>query len=124
MMGKDTIISYASRPSMYYDHATQELTVEIVSQNNNVVLYRSNNILYQKWNHVVMNYNYGTFDMFINNYLVVTTPGIVSEINITDLLQVGFITNNNLGGITKLKYSDEPLQLQEVQKLYLDKPKI
>jgi hypothetical protein len=124
MVGKDTIVSYASRPSMYYDHATKELTVEIVSQNNNVVLYRTNNILYQKWNHVVMNYNYGTFDLFINNYLVVTAPGIVSEIRMTDLLQVGLITNNNIGGITKLKYSDEPLQLEEIQKLYLDKPKI
>ena len=125
MVGKDTIISYTSRPSMYYDHSTKEIIVEVIDKDNkNFILYRSNNILYQRWNHVVMNYNYGTFDLFINNYLVSTNPGIVSEIKNEDLLQVGFIKNNNLGGITKLTYSDEPLKLHEIEKIYLDKPKI
>ena len=124
LTGKDKIITYGSRPSMYYDNATKELTVETKDSNNvSVVLYNTSHILYQRWNHVVMNYNYGTFDLFVNNYLVFTKPGIVSELSKDDLLQVGFISNNDLGGITKLLYSDEPLQIKQIQKLYLDKPK-
>ena len=103
----------------------KELTVEVINiDKSNIILYRANNILYQRWNNIVMNYNYGTFDLFINNNLVSTNPGIVTEIKPDDLLEVGFKTNNDLGGITKMLYSDEPLRLDEIQKIYLDKPKI
>jgi hypothetical protein len=123
-IGKDTILKYGYRPSMYYDHAKKELSVEIIQQDNPVVLYRTSDILYQRWNHVVMNYDYGTFDLFINNNLVSTNSEIVTYVYPDELLQVGFTTNNNLGGITQMLYSEQPLQLNEIGKLYLRHPKI
>jgi hypothetical protein len=122
--GKDKILVYGSRPSMYYDHATKELSVEINRNGTNQVLYSSSNLLYQRWNHIVMNYNYGTFDLFINNNLVSTTGDIVSYVTPDELLQVGFKSNNNLGGIAQLLYSEQPFQLNEIGTLYLRQPKI
>jgi hypothetical protein len=124
MVGKDTILKYGSRPSMYYDHATKELSVEIVQDGTPVVLYSSNNLLYQRWNHVVMNYDYGMFDLFINNNLVSSSAGIVTYVSPEELLQVGFIDNNNLGGITQLVYSEQPLDLNKIGSLYSRHPKI
>ena len=124
MVGKDIILKYGSRPSMYYDHATKELLVEILQDGKPLVLYSSNNLLYQRWNHVVMNYDYGTFDLFINNNLVSSNTGIVTYVSPDELLQVGFTDNNNLGGITQLVYSEEPLQLNNIGTLYSRRPKI
>ena len=123
-LGKDIILQYGSRPSMYFDNKSKELTVEINRQGTPVVLYSTSNILYQRWNHVVMNYNYGTFDLFINNNLVSTNNDIVNFIAPNELLQVGFISNSNLGGITQLLYSEQPLHLNEIAGLYLRQPKI
>jgi hypothetical protein len=122
--GKDKILVYGSRPSMYYDHAKKELSVEINRNGTSQVLYSSSNLLYQRWNHIVMNYNYGTFDLFINNNLVSTTGDIVTYVSPDELLQVGFKTNNILGGIAKLLYSEQPFQMDEIGTLYLQQPKI
>ena len=72
MNGKDIIIQYGNRPSMYFNHDTNELTLELINQpdNNEVVLYRSSSILYQRWNHVVINNSHGEVDLFINSNLV------------------------------------------------------
>ena len=121
--GKDTILAYGSRPSMYYNHKTKELSVEIKSKDKKHTLYSSSDILYQRWNHIVMNYNYGTFDLFINNNLVSTSGDIVTYISPDELLQVGFNTNTNLGGIAQLLYSEHPFSLNEIGSLYLKQPK-
>ena len=120
MTGKDIIFQYGSKPSMYYNQDEKELTVE----NNGQVLYQTSNILYQRWNHIVMNYNYGTFDLFINNNLVGTYPNIITYTEASELFQVGFTTNNNLGGIAQMIYSEEPLELHTIQNLYNNPPKI
>ena len=123
--GKDIIFQYGTRPSMYYNHDTKELSLEITDVNSkNTILYQTSNILYQRWNHIIMNYNYGTFDLFINNNLVSTNTNIVKQIATDELFQVGFLTNNNLGGISKMKYSEEPYQLNQIERLYINPPKI
>jgi len=121
--GKDTILAYGSRPSMYYDHSTKELSVEIKRKNEDHVIFSTSNILYQRWNHIVMNYNYGTFDLFINNNLVSTSGDIITYISPDEILQVGFNTNSNLGGIAQLLYSEQPFSLNEIGSLYLKQPK-
>ena len=70
-----------------------------------------------------MNYNYGTFDLFINNNLVGTYTNIVQFTN-QELLQVGSVSNNDLGGIAQMVYSEEPFQLNEIDKIYSNPPKI
>ena len=119
LSGKDIIFKYGSKPSMYYNQNKKELTLEM---GDSVVLYATNNILYQRWNHIVMNYNYGTFDLFINNNLVGTYTNIVNYTNSDELFQVGFTSNNNLGGIAKFLYSEEPLQLHTIENLYQNPP--
>ena len=72
-LSRGIIMSYGGNPELYFDYKSHELVLECRSLNENNqsdVLYRSNSILYQRWNHFVINYNYGTLDLFINNNLV------------------------------------------------------
>ena len=128
MSGKDIIFQYGTRPSIYYDHSTKALSVELPDPSynisNNIVLYSSTNPLYQRWNHIIMNYNYGTFDLFINNNLVGTYSNIIQYTSNQELLQVGFTTNNDIGGITQMIYSEEPFQMNDINKIYSNPPKI
>jgi len=117
------ILSLGSRPSIYYDYNNKELIVEIKDFVKNqgykqIRIYNSNKILFQKWNHVVMNYVNGQFDLFINNILVCTQPNITPYINNTDVLQIGSIKNSDLGGISNLKYYNQPISLYKIEQIY------
>jgi hypothetical protein len=125
MRGKDIIIQYGNRPSMYFNHDKNELTLEIINQpdNTQVVLYRSSNILYQRWNHIVINNNYGEVDLFINSNLVGNYKNTVSySITKDELLQVGSTNNNDIGGIAYMDYHEAPLSIKDISNKYINKP--
>lgn len=126
-IGKGEIFTFGNRPKLYIDHNTNELVIDIIScsrEKENVLcdtrkLYRTNNILYQRWNHVVMNYDYGTLDLFINNNLVGSYKNISPYINdSTDILKIGKKGNDINGGISNFKYHINPLSLPEIKKEY------
>jgi len=121
---KNVIIKYGNRPSLYFNISTKELTLETIDSNNNIIVhYRTNTILYQRWNHIVINNNYGTTDLFINGNLVGSYKNIVDyNITIDDLLQVGAINNNILGGIARVCYYQSPLSLKDIKSQYINKP--
>ena len=124
LISRDLIVKYGDRPSMYYDHITKELIVEYISTNTNktIILYRSTEILYQRWNHIVMNYDYGIFDLFINGNLVYSNPNIVDFITKYEVLEVGNVNNSNIGGISYMYYYEEPIDLEQIQKIYTKHP--
>jgi hypothetical protein len=121
---KNVIIKYGNRPSLYFNIATKELTLETIDSNNNIIVhYRTNSILYQRWNHIVINNNYGTTDLFINGNLVGSYKNIVDySITKDELFQVGALTNNILGGIARVCYYQLPLSLTDVKTQYINKP--
>ena len=74
------------------------------------------NIKLQKWNNIILNYNKGTIDIFINNKLVTSQPSII----IPDILSkviVGEIDGLN-GGICNVRYFDKPLSIDKIQTIY------
>jgi hypothetical protein len=132
MTGKDIIIQYGNRPSMYFNNDTNELTLEIINNqinnqanldNKEIVLYRSSNILYQRWNHIVINNTYGEVDLFINSNLVGNYKNTISySISSNELLKIGSTDNNDIGGIAYVYYYEVPLTLKEISNKYINKP--
>jgi hypothetical protein len=113
------IATYGSLPSLYYYTNDFSLTLEYTSKyNSNTVLYKSTNILYQRWNHIVITYNYGTVDLFINNNLVGTYDTISPYINSTDKLIIGSSKNEDIGGICNVKYYSTPLKASKIKSIY------
>lgn len=115
------IMNYANQPRIFYDYNTRELkiTVNRHSSNENKPMYKTKNISYQRWNHFVINYNYGVLDIFVNNNLV----GTINKLN----PYVG--KNNNIifgsssetlenCGICNVNYYDVPLSLSKIKEIY------
>jgi len=121
------IISIGSRPSLYFDQSTRELYVEILDYNSDLKnvkqkrRFKTNELLYQKWNHVVMNYVNGQFDLFINNILVHTQKNVSPYINKNDILKIGSSDNSDMGGISNMIYYEQPLQLSKIKQLFNQK---
>ena len=121
---KQTILTFGLKPSLYYNPEKGELIVEVKDKkvarnkfNRPTTIYKTNNILFQRWNHIVMNYNYGTFDMFINNNLV-TTTNFVPYMSPQEMLIVGSSDNDNVGGVCNMKYYNIPLSASKINSIY------
>ena len=124
---KDIIYTYGNRPSMYFNHNNRELTLEYnkyeTGSNTTIVLYKTNNILYQKWNNIVINNNYGTYDIFINAKLMGSYKNIVDyKINEGDILKIGSVNNKDIGGISNFYYYENPLDLNKIIEIYNNRP--
>ena len=115
---KQTIVTFGLKPSLYYTPSNSELTVETAkTTNKKEIIYRTNTVLYQRWNHIVMNYSYGKFDLFINNNLV-STRNILPLMSPQEMLIVGSSENSNVGGICNMKYYNIPLTAAKINSIY------
>lgn len=128
------IFNYTQNPYLYYHFANQELVAEVnnctkdftETQNTTCdtrIMYRSKDVLFQKWNHIVVNYDYGTLDLFINNNLVATKQNVSPYIQKdTNIIQFGsFVKPLTHAGICNARYYDRPLNLTQIKNLYGNK---
>ena len=92
------IVNFGSKLALIYDNITNELVITLEGEE----AYRSKGILYQRWNHVVINSDDSKLDLFVNNNLVGTyTYKKSSVVDLYDSLVIGSIYNNNFGNIRR-----------------------
>jgi hypothetical protein len=80
------------------------------------IIYKNNNIMLQKWNNMIVNYNGGTMDIFLNGELGQSNIEIVPYMSL-DQLTCGSNTNFN-GGICNVLYFKKNVTMNEVYKIY------
>ena len=115
------IMNYANQPYIYYDYNTQELIIKVSrhSSNNNEQNYKTKDILYQNWNHFVINYNYGTLDIFINNNLVGTINKLNPYVEKNNNIVFGSSSKKlEHCGICNIVYYEIPLKLNKIKEIY------
>ena len=124
---KDIIYTYGNRPSMYYNHNTNELSLEYImyesDKETEVILYKSNTFKFQKWNNIVINNNYGVYEIYINGNLIGSYNNIVNyKINDNEKLIIGNDKNDDIGGISNFYYYENPLKINEIIEIYKNSP--
>uniref|UniRef100_A0A6C0HXK8 Uncharacterized protein n=1 Tax=viral metagenome TaxID=1070528 RepID=A0A6C0HXK8_9ZZZZ len=85
-------------------------------ENGNIIIYTKADVLLQKWNNMIINYNGGTLDIFYNGQLVKSAPNVVPYMS-QDYLVVG--SNKGLnGGICNVVYFNTAIDAKQIYYLY------
>jgi hypothetical protein len=118
-----TILTFGKKISLMYDNIDNDLILLL----NDEEVYRSKGILYQRWNHVVINSNDSKIDIFINNNLVGThkyhdnsdpESNVYPPVSLYDSLIIGSIDNNNFGNICNFRYYNTNIDLSKIKSIY------
>lgn len=126
-----SLLNFGNKPNILYNGSTNTLMITMEQKdlakntknkftefddNGNRIMYKSGNILLQKWNNIIINYNGGVLDVFLNGELVKSDACVVPYYTI-DSLTIG--ENNGLkGGICNVIYFNEPLTTNKIYNLY------
>jgi len=123
-----SILSYGGKPNVLYNVEENTLMVTMlkpegktipnmdIDDDGNYIIYKRANILLQKWNNIIVNYNRGTLDVFYNGELVKSVMNVVPYMEY-DNLSIG--TENGLnGGICNITYFNKSLGVNQIYYLY------
>ena len=108
-----SLLNYGDKPNILYKVRSHTLQIKMNSGiDKEIVLFETTKFPLQTWNNIVINYNGGTLDVFINNTLVSSTNNIVPYMSY-DKVTVGE-DNGISGGCCNVTYFSSPLTLQKI----------
>jgi len=126
-----SVLNFSQKPQIFYKAETNTLMVTMnqkdlmatttnkmldFDENGNRIILIQPNFLLQKWNNIIVNYNGGTLDIFINNELVKSANGVIA-FRENDLLTIGQ-ENGIYGGISNLVYYRKALTINQTYFIY------
>lgn len=108
------IFNYGNKPLIEYNSIKNSLRIKMGSDKSegSKIIYESNNIKLQKWTNLIINYDGGTVDVFMDGKLLKSTENVVPYMNI-DTITSGQ-DNGIYGEIKNVLYSSEPFTLNDV----------
>lgn len=112
-----TILDYGKKPLIQFNSLKNTLRIQCETSKGNLkTLYETKDIKYQKWNNIVVNYDAGTMDVFINGLLVSSTPEIAPYMTYENVI-VGQ-ENGIQGGICNVVYYKHILSAGKINTVY------
>ena len=117
-----SILNYGNKPNVQYNGEKNSLRVMTTLDDKNgeklneVEIFETKNILYQKWNNIVINYDGGDMDVFLNGELVGSKPGIAPYMRYENV-SVGEM-NGIQGGMCNVKYYNHILSKKDIKLTY------
>jgi len=121
--GKPSILYKASNNTMMITAKIKDLTDDMIARSNmdkdengDVIIYKLEKILLQKWNHILINYNGGILDIFYNGKLVKSAQNIVPYMEL-DAMTIGSPNGIN-GAICNVTYYNYVLDSNSILALY------
>lgn len=126
-----SILNYGGKPNVLYKGSTNSLMITMdqnglskkgknrlleFDDNGNRIVYKNNNMLLQKWNNIIINYNGGTLDVFLNGELVKSSIEVIPYMKL-DSLTIGSDGGVN-GGICNVVYYKTPLTITNIYRIY------
>ena len=114
-----TILDYGKNPTVSYSPKKNELTVNVLQANDcnhTTAVYTNKDPPIQKWFNLVLNYDGGHLDVFLDSVLVQTSPDVISCV-VYDALAVGQPSGLN-AKLCNLIYFNIPLDIITIHNLY------
>jgi hypothetical protein len=126
-----SLLNFGNKPNILYNSKKNTLMITVqqkdlknITKNKltdfdsegNRIIYINENVLLQKWNNIIINYNGGTMDIFLNGELVKSSIEVVPYYTL-DKLTIG--ENDGIkGGISNLVYFKNVLTTSNIYYLY------
>ena len=126
-----SLLNFGNKPNVLYNPSKNTLMITMEQKdlkensknklldfddNGNRIVYINKNFLLQKWNNIIINYNGGTLDVFLNGELVKSSIEVVPYYTY-DTLMIG--ENNGIkGGICNVVYFRKPLTSRNIYYIY------
>jgi hypothetical protein len=126
-----SLLNFANKPNVLYNGTTNALMIttdqknlkEVTKNklidfddNGNRIIYKTSDFLLQKWNNIIINYNGGVLDIFLNGELVKSDIGVVPYVTY-DNLTIGD-DDGIKGGICNVIYFKQALNSSNIFYLY------
>ena len=112
-----SILNYGNKPNIKYHPAENKL--KIIMDNGKYekpITHIINEVPLQKWNNIVISYDSGILDVFMNSKLIASINSVVPYMN-QDQLSVGD-TNGIAGGICNVVYFSEVISKERIEMNY------
>ena len=76
------ILSYGGKPNIIYNVRDNRFEVSVIKKDGSQhIVYSDDNFPLQKWNHIVLNFESGTLDVFMNGTLLISETGLLTPRN-------------------------------------------
>jgi len=112
-----SIINYGDRPNILFNVSENMLQIRMKdSFDKDKIIYQTDKIDLQKWNNLVINYDGGTLDLFINGKLVVSKKNVVPYMSYATIT-VGEEKGVS-GGACNIVYFSSPLSKNQIDLFY------
>ena len=115
------ILSYGGKPAIEYNAHLNKLRVRVIQDNltpafKELEIYNSGGLRLQRWNNIVINYDHGTMDVFLNGILVSSSPSVSPYMSIDNIV-IGS-SNGLYGGVCNVNFYKENLNLYYIKDAY------
>lgn len=111
-----SLLNYGDKPNILYNIKTQTLRFVVKTNTEEKVVFETKDFPLQRWNNIVINYDHGTLDIFINAELVASIPSIIPDMKFD--VAVSGENNGISGGICNVVYFSGNLSLDRIQFYY------
>lgn len=126
-----SLLNYGGKPNILYKAKTNTLIITMEQKdlqtksnnklldfddNGNRIIYTNKNMLLQKWNNIIIQFNGGTLDIFLNGDLVKSSIEVIPYMKL-DMLTIGSDGGVN-GGICNVVYYKTPLTITNIYYIY------
>ena len=113
-----TILDYGGKPNISYNGLDNSLKITMNNgKNKKPVVYKIDEFPLQRWNNVVVNYDGGILDIFINSKLVASIRNVVPYMSL-DNISVG--EDNGIGGgVCNVLYFPNAMSKERINANYM-----
>ena len=112
-----SLINIGNKPNILFNVLKNSLRIKMETQDKSEkIIYETDDFHMQRWNNIIVNYDGSTLDIFINNKLVSSTPGIVPYNDNT--MMVSGTVNGLHGGVCNINYFKDNISRSQINWVY------